>query len=516
MQEPNPQLRKDRDDCVRWRGVGLGRIAVAALLLLAAQPLTSGQVGLADEEAISVSIVSIDDTAFPEVTMVLTADQQGRPIADIQPQELQIEESGSPATPVAIQRAVDRNMPLALVVTLDVSGSMQGSTLDSATASAVALVNSLASTDWAAVLAFADEVRVEQPLTQDKAALVDAVSRLGAGGNTALYDAVAESAALAAASGVARRAVVLLSDGEEFGSRSRLSREGSLAAVSEAASLFYVVGVGPNVDQAYLEELAARSGSRFFRVTSASEIPAVYASLQELLRSQYVVTFHASSLASPQDRSVKVLLTKGASTGSAERPYRSLRPPASSPSLPFPVLQPAPAAAPPEPTGGSFPVVALAAPVCIVAALLGLGGAWWFLRRKATHQAAPRKRALARTAYEAPDAPSRAVVVVASGPTQSHRFELGERPVTIGSGRRCVIRLPAAPGLAEQHARMWWRDGRLMLHHIAPGHVTTLAGKSVVWAAVEDRDEVSVGPYVLRCLTPQGKAGSQAVAGARS
>jgi hypothetical protein len=49
---------------------------------------------------------------------------------------------------------------------------------------------------------------------------------------------------------------------------------------------------------------------------------------------------------------------------------------------------------------------------------------------------------------------------------------------------------------------MWWRDGRLMLHHIAPGHVTTLAGQSVVWAAVEDGDEVSVGPYVLRCLSP--------------
>jgi predicted component of type VI protein secretion system len=45
-----------------------------------------------------------------------------------------------------------------------------------------------------------------------------------------------------------------------------------------------------------------------------------------------------------------------------------------------------------------------------------------------------------------------------------------------------------------------------MLHHVAPGQVTTLAGKSVVWAAVEDGDEVSIGPYVLRCLIRQGKA----------
>lgn len=504
VRELNSQLCEEKDGCVRRCSLGLARIAIAVLLLLASQPLTSGQVGLADDGAISVSIVSVDDTAFPEVTLVLTADQRNKPIADIQLQELQIEESGSPATPVSIHRAVDRNMPLALVVTLDVSGSMQGSVLDSATGSAIALINSLASTDWAAVLAFADEVRVEQPLTQDKTALADAVSRLRAGGNTALYDAVAQSAAVAAASGVARRAVILLSDGEDFGGRSRLSREGSLAAASEAASLFYVVGVGPKIDQAYLEELATRSGSRLFRVAGPSEIPAVYASLEELLRSQYVVTFHASSPAALQERSVKVLLTKGASAGTAERAYRSLRLPEPPPSLPSPVSQAEPEAA--EATEGSFPLAAVLVLTCLAAALLGLGGARWFLRRRAARQILPGRRSLARATYEVPDAPSKATVVITSGPSEDLRFELGEEPVTIGSGNRCAIRLPAAPGLAEQHARMWWRDGRLMLHHIASGHVTTLAGKSVVWAAVEDGDEVSVGPYVLRCLTPQGKA----------
>jgi len=508
VRERNFQLCEDKDGCVRRHGLGLGRMAIAVLLLLAAQPLASGEVGLADDGAISVSIVGVDDTAFPEVTVVLTADQHNRPIADIQLQELQIEESGLPATPVSIQRAVDRNMPLALVVALDVSGSMEGPVLASATASAIALINSLASTDWAAVLAFADEVRVEQPLTQDKTALVDAVSRLRAGGNTALYDAVAESAAVAAASGVARRAVVLLSDGEEFGSRSRLSREGSLAAASEAASLFYVVGVGPKIDQAYLEELATRSGSRLFRVADPSEIPAVYASLEQLLRSQYVVTFHASSPAPLQERSVKILLTMGASPGSAEREYRSLRPPEPPPSLLSPVSQPEPEAAAPEATEGSFPLAAVAVPVCLAAALLGLGGTRWFLRRRGAGRALSGKRTLTRTTYEAPDAPSKATVVVTSGPSEDLRFELGEEPVTIGSGNRCAIRLPAAPGLAEQHARMWWRDGRLMLHHIASGHLTTLAGRSIVWAAVEDGDEVSVGPYVLRCLTPKGKADS--------
>jgi len=506
MRESKPQLREDKDGRVRRPSVGLRRIAALILIVLMIEPLGGGQVALAQGDDISVSVVSVDDTAFPEVTMVLTADQHNRPVADIRLEEIQVEESGSAATPVSIERALDANMPLALVVTLDVSGSMEGSTLASATASAMTLIDSLTSTDWGAVLAFSDQVRVEQPLTQDKVALANAVSRLGAGGNTALYDAVAESAAVAAASGVARRAVVLLSDGEEFGNRSRLSREQSLSAASEAASLFYVVGVGPNIDQAYMEELAARSGSRFFHVMGASEVPAVYASLEELLRSQYVVTFRASSAAPLQDRSVKVLLTKGASTGAVERAYRSLRPPEPPPSLSPPGAPAETEASKPQSTEGSFPVAAAVVAVSLVAALLGLGLVRWLRRRRARRGFLPGKRALARSTYQAPDAPSKAVAVVASGPGQCSRFELGEQPVTIGSGNDCAIRLPAAPGLAERHVRMWWRDGRLMLHHIAPGHVTTLAGKSIMWAAVEDGDEVGVGPYVLQCWSSQDEA----------
>ena len=235
----------------------------------------------------------------------------------------------------------------------------------------------------------------------------------------------------------------------------------------------------------------------------ASEVPAVYASLEELLRSQYVVTFRASSVAPLQDRSVKVLLTKGASTGAAERAYRSLRPPEPPPSLSSPGSPAETEAGKPESTEGSFPVAAAVVPVSLVAALLGLGLVRWLRRRRARRGSLPGKRALARSAYQAPDAPSKAFVVVASGPGQGSRFELGEQPVTIGSGNECVIRLPAAPGLAKQHVRMWWRDGRLMLHHIAPGHVTTLAGESIMWAAVEDGDEVGVGPYVLQCWSPQ-------------
>lgn len=284
------------DDAKALWGPKLARLALPVLIIAAF--LAAHSSGLV-QEAISISILSVDDTAFPEVHVVFTADQRGRPINEVRLSEVRIEESGLAATPVAIRRATDSNIPLALVITLDVSGSMVGETLTKAQAAAIGLSNNLVPADAAAVVSFADEVRVEQTLSSDKAALTGAISRLRAGGNTALYDAVAESARIAADTGFPRRAVVLLSDGQDFGSRSKLNREQSLAVASDAASLFYVVGVGPEIDRASLEELATRSKGRFFQAAGASEVPAVYASLEELLRSQFVITFRASS---PADR----------------------------------------------------------------------------------------------------------------------------------------------------------------------------------------------------------------------
>lgn len=464
------------------------------VVLLAASLLAAAGLAQAQED-ISISIVSVDDTAFPDVTAVFTADQHGRPLAALDPAEVEIEESGSPATLASIGRAVDDDIPLALVLALDVSGSMAGAGLGNAQAAATNLIESLGPADSAAVLAFAQESRVEQPLTQEKALLTAAVSRLTADGDTALYDVVAESARIAADSGLARRAVVLLSDGVDFGDRSTLSREESLAAASEGESLFYVIGVGPSIDRQYLEELAGRSGGRFFLAAGASEVPEVYAGLAELLRGQFVVAFRASSPAELQDRSVTISVTKGASTGQAERAYESLRP-----APPPPALPAEPEAEAPDTSGGSFPIPLLivpAAAVVLVGAVLARR-----LRRRRT-RGGPSKEAtpLAPSSYAAPISTWKAGIVITSGPDQGRTFKVGEQPVTVGSGDGCAIHLSAAAGVGAEHARIWWRDGRLMLHHIAPRLRTMLAEKAVVWAALEDGDEVSIGPHVLRCLS---------------
>ncbi len=91
-----------------------------------------------------------------------------------------------------------------------------------------------------------------------------------------------------------------------------------------------------------------------------------------------------------------------------------------------------------------------------------------------------------------------ATVLITSGQFRGPSFQVGEQPLIIGSGDACDILLPDAEGVAEEHLRIWRRDGRLMLHHLAPGVETIVAGNAVDWASLGDGEEAWFGPFLLR------------------
>jgi uncharacterized protein YegL len=389
------------------------------------------------------------------------------------------------------------------VVTIDTSGSMAGASMDQAKAAANALLQRLAPGDAAAVIAFSDQARVVEPLTRDRPALQRAITGLVPLGNTALFDAVAESARLAAESGYVRRAVVLLSDGREFGGASRLTREQALERATQGGAVFYMVGVGPDIDRAFLEEIANRSGGRFFQASGASEVPQIYAALEELLRGQFVVTARSAAPPFGAARQLRVEIREAGGQGVAERQYTSKRPaaattaPVATAAAATPGAVSTPAAPVEEAVDGGVPVVPILAGGLAVAAL-----AAYFWRQRSPrvlNEAAP-VRVTRRDNTELP--PAAGVLRVTSGPAAGAHFELAEAPATIGSGDGCVVRLPAADGIAAEHARLWWRDGKPMLHHIADGYETRVNGRTIDWASLDVGYEVEIGSVVLSFEAP--------------
>jgi VWFA-related protein len=461
---------------------------------------------VADEPPISVAISNVDDSNFPVLSVVMSADIDGRPVAGLDATSVQVTENGQPGSVVSVERATNADIPLTLGIVIDTSGSMAGDAIARAKQSAVALVASLGPRDTATVLAFADGVRVVQPLTQDKNALTAAINQLTAVGNTALYDAVFEATRLVSAPGSSRRAVVLLSDGEEAGGRSSHSRPEALGAAASGGAVFYVVALGAEVDRSFLDGLANGSGGRVYPAPAPADVPGIYASIETLLRSQFVVRFRTAILSGNEDETLAIRVTAQGRTGAGERSAKIRRPtPAAVPtSTPATQAAQTPQLPPQEkpaarPSGdGGMPAGAIAAIVLVLAGAGG-GGVIAWRRKRAGGEVAP--TVTQRTFKAPPSLPADervGTLVVTAGPMESQSFPIGAAPLTLGSADSCSVGIPDGPEVAPEHVRLWWRDGLLMLHHLPRGHETLVNGTAVEWASLADGQEFSVGEHTFR------------------
>src|SRR5258708_25121179 len=94
---------------------------------------------------------------------------------------------------------------------------MAGVAAESAKTAAIGFVDQLRDIDEVSLVVFSSKVTELIPMTKDKAAVKAKIKTLVAAGETALYDAIAESVKTAQTSTAKRRAIVLLSDGAEYG-----------------------------------------------------------------------------------------------------------------------------------------------------------------------------------------------------------------------------------------------------------------------------------------------------------
>ncbi len=479
-------------------------LALVTVTLLAGIPAARAADG------INVTISAVSDAAFPRLALTLSAEEAGLPVGAGPGVTVHVTEDGQPLAVDSVTAASDSQQPLALVFAIDTSGSMAGGTLTSVQQSVTTLIQSLAAQDSAAVVGFADKVTIAQPLTSDKAALTSAVAALKVGGNTALYDAVAQSSAIASQSGASRRAIILLTDGEDYGGVSAATRDSSLSAVATGGTLVYVIGVGAQVDQPYLQEVADRSGGKFFASPDAEGVAAVYASLEQLLRSQIVVTVQSNSRAGSGDHTLAVRLDRGNASATAERKYTTPAGAVVSKPLPTPIPAPAvaPRAAAASHSGNTAPWLAIAAAgigLIVAGSLLIL---YARRRRRAhTNRWTPSFDELDATVVPATSAFADVQSLESHRPFVIEVAELnaqaplGSHPITIGSDPGCELVLTGSPEIAPEHARVWIRDGTPMLHHLLPGYTTFLNGGPAGWASIGPADRITIGPYTLRCVS---------------
>jgi VWFA-related protein len=148
---------------------------------------------------------------------------------------------------------------------------------------------------------FSDTAVFTHDFTTDRQQSIAAVNTYAARGGTALYDGLID--ALSRLKGTdGRKVVVLLSDGRDennpgTGPGSVRTQEELFAALDETDAVIYPIGLGPRVDGALLERLAARSGGLAYFPEDVSTLRENYARVIEGLRRRYVVSYTSTNAA---------------------------------------------------------------------------------------------------------------------------------------------------------------------------------------------------------------------------
>lgn len=260
------------------------------------------------QEAGPVAAITATDASQPaQVRVVLEVlDAAGRPIAGLGADQFHASVQEKVAAVQQVSAGVDSGLPIDVVLAIDTSGSMAGQPLDQARTAARAFVDGLGPADRAAVLAFSDTVSLAQAFTSDHAALHAALDSLRAEGNTVLYQATADSVARAVAGASPRRAIVLLSDGVDYGGRSGVSRDQALAEATSKGVPVFTIGLGREIDEAYLSSLASSTGGRYLAAPSPDALARLYDDVGARLRAQYVLTLDTSAADFTQPLTLRV------------------------------------------------------------------------------------------------------------------------------------------------------------------------------------------------------------------
>jgi VWFA-related protein len=260
-------------------------------------------------------------------------DNKGKIIRDLSQDDFTLEEDGRPQTIRYFSR--ESNLPLTLGLLVDTSGSMRRVLGEERTASYRFLDQVLSAKDKAFVIHFDREVELLEDLTSSRKRLEDALAQLdqsaaprrggygnypgggrrggGGGGGTALYDSILLASDELMKKQTGRKAIILLTDGVDNGSKIPLVR--AVESAQQADTLVYGIRIadpdangnnmghrrsgygrggpppyvyGDRIDgKKVLQRLCLPTGGNYFDVSKKDTIDNIYTQLQDELRNQY-------------------------------------------------------------------------------------------------------------------------------------------------------------------------------------------------------------------------------------
>ena len=247
---------------------------------------------------LSVSIQSdeplVVNTDLITLTVTVT-DQYGRYVSGLTKKTFAVFEG---KTEQNIEFFSDDDAPVSVGVIFDVSGSMSGDKISKARTALSRFIETSHNLDEYFLIGFNSRAQLLLDRTRDGSAVLDKLTYVETKGQTALYDACYLGVEKVTRGAHQKRAVLLISDGQDNNSRytfSELKR-----SLKESDVVVYSIGIlGGNdpgsalgmTGQALLDELSAVSGGKAFFPNTAAEMDEIFERLALELRHQYSIGY---------------------------------------------------------------------------------------------------------------------------------------------------------------------------------------------------------------------------------
>jgi VWFA-related protein len=216
------------------------RVAIVACALVIAAGRPAGQQQEKDRFRFRTGVELINVTAT-------VTDRSGRFVPGLRKEDFEVYEDNDVQT---ISHFSSERVPVSLGIVLDTSGSMEGEKFAAARRALDRfLFDLLDRDDEVFLVTFDASPDVLEGWTTDRQRIVRALGRVDPGGGTALYDAVAEAVPLAQTGTRRKKAIVVISDGNDTSSGTTLREVQQL--IRETEVLVYAIGIDGRATTTY-------------------------------------------------------------------------------------------------------------------------------------------------------------------------------------------------------------------------------------------------------------------------
>jgi VWFA-related protein len=261
-------------------------VALISLTVLAFQPIIASQFTL----RVGVDLVNV---------LFTVTDRNGRFVPGLGPEDFRVEEDGEPQEIAYFAR--ESELPLTLALLVDTSPSVEQVLEDEKRTAIGFLRSTLREEDLALVIGFDRTVTLFQDFTGNTEMLGAAIRTLQRGSGTSLYDAIMLASDERLRTETGRKAIILISDGED--TTSWASRVQAIVAAHAADAVIYSISnVLPRRvfgqsegDIRTLERLSEETGGTVYRLDNNARFEEIFSQISEELRSQYSLAYRSTN-----------------------------------------------------------------------------------------------------------------------------------------------------------------------------------------------------------------------------